>query len=183
MSYLIQSRWNITFSTDLCSGFHGDGWSIFVFLTAVLVEKGEHEQKCTITTIFFYLIKEICPVLETNSRDHTDDKQILAMVAFLILNVQQRANFVCLSFNEVITIVFGSTEVNVIAHNGVDILHWHQSCWVLPRLQLKGFLTVNLRMNINISLVCLTLQTNLFEVDQLWMGCVSHLKYRSTETK
>lgn len=30
----------------------------------------------------FYLIKEICPPLETKSRDHIDDKLILAMFVF-----------------------------------------------------------------------------------------------------
>lgn len=167
-------------------GFHGDGWAIFLFLTANLLKRGEHKWKCatTLTTIyFFYLIKKICPVLETNSRDHTDDKQILAMVVLLILSVQQRASFVYLSFNETSQIVFGSSEVNGIAHSGVDKLQWHQSSWVLPKLQLEGFPTVKLRVKINISQMCLTLQANLFEVGKLWLGCVSHLNCTSTEMK
>lgn len=40
---------------------------------------------------------------------------------------------------------------------------------------------MNLRMKINISLVRLTHQANLFEVDKLGLDCESHLNCRSTE--
>lgn len=98
---------------------------------------------------------------------------------WLLSEFWMRSKGLCVSF-----LVFNPlTEVNGIAHSGVDKLHWHQSSWVLTKLQLKGFLMVNLRMKINISLVCLTLQANLFEVNKLWLGWVSHHNCRSTEMK
>lgn len=55
--------------------------------------------------------------------------------------------------------MFGSAEVNGIAHNGVGKLHWHQSSQVLPKLRPR-FLTMNRRMKTNIALVCLRPQAN-----------------------
>jgi len=79
----------------------------------------------------------------------------------VILKLQQGADSVCLSFHEIkLQIMFGSTEVNGIAHNGAGKLQWHQSSQVLSKLCLRVFLTMNLRMKINIALVCVRPQAN-----------------------
>lgn len=67
----------------------------------------------------------------------------------------------CLSLHEIkLQIMFGSVEVNGMAHNGMGKLHWHQSSHVLPKWQLRVFVTMNWRVKINITLVCLRPHAN-----------------------